>query len=101
MFYIYFLHSPSADKFYIGFSADPWKRLDQHNQNSIDSFTGKFADWSLVAVFQASTDRAYAMRCEAFIKKQKSRTFLLKMMCDDFTPFGVLHLLVRVPHVRD
>ena len=101
MFYIYFLYSFSADKYYVGFSSDPWKRILQHNENSNDTFTGKFCDWQLLAVFQATNDRAYAMKCESFIKKQKNRSFLVKMMGEDFAPYGIFAHLVRVPHMRD
>jgi len=29
MYYIYFLYSESADKYYVGHSQDPFKRLEQ------------------------------------------------------------------------
>jgi hypothetical protein len=34
MYYIYILHSDIADKFYVGFSSNPWNRTIQHNTNS-------------------------------------------------------------------
>ena len=41
MFFIYILHSEFLNKFYIGQSSDPWKRIVYHNNNDSDKFTGK------------------------------------------------------------
>lgn len=32
MYFVYVLQSIVNKKFYIGFSSDPWKRLQQHNE---------------------------------------------------------------------
>jgi putative endonuclease len=77
MFYIYILHSLSANNYYVGFSADPWKRVNDHNQNSTDKYTGKHKNWELKAVFAVSENRAECMSIEKFIKKQKSIALLL------------------------
>jgi len=52
MYYIYILHSNSADKYYVGHSSNPFKRLEEHNNNEKDKFTGKFKPWELKAIFQ-------------------------------------------------
>jgi putative endonuclease len=101
MYYIYILHSDIADKFYVGFSSNPWNRIIQHNTNSKEKFTGKVNDWCLKAVFAVSESRADVMKMEKFIKNQKSKLFLKKLVDRDFIPTGKLALLVRVPHVRD
>jgi putative endonuclease len=54
----------------------------------------------LAAVFQCSTDRATALRIERFIKLQKSKTLIEKML-SGVTLHGILAQLVRVPHLRD
>ncbi|RYE30299.1 MAG: GIY-YIG nuclease family protein, partial [Sphingobacteriales bacterium] len=41
MFYIYILYSPSADKFYVGYSTDPIRRLVEHNSTPHDTYTSK------------------------------------------------------------
>ena len=72
MFCIYILYSSLADKYYVGFSSDPWRRLDQHLNNDGTKFTGSFKDWEISATFEASTNIAEAMKMERFIKRQKS-----------------------------
>ena len=101
MYYIYLIYSNSADKYYIGHSSDPWKRLEQHNNNEPDKFTGKYKPWDLKAVFQISERKGDADKIEKFIKRQKSRKLILQLIETDFIPNGVLVQLVRVPHVRN
>jgi putative endonuclease len=101
MYYVYFLFSQQANKFYVGHSADPWKRLNQHLSNSGDKYTGYYHDWVLTAVFEVSEKRGDADRIEKFIKRQKSRNLITKIMEPEFKGTGVLAQLVRVPHVRD
>ena len=101
MYYIYFLYSEAADKYYVGHSQDPFKRLEQHLSNSGDKYTGSNVDWKLKAVFEVSPIRGEADRIEKFIKRQKSRNLLERMLDSKFRGTGVLAQLVRVPHVRD
>ena len=91
----------NIDRYYIGYSSDPWNRLGQHLNNSSDKYTGQTKDWKLSAVYKVSEIESEAIRMERFIKKQKSRN-LIKQLCNpDFVPAGYLAQLVRVPHVRD
>lgn len=101
MFYIYILYSSTADKFYVGYSEDPWARLQQHRENSSDKFTGKYEEWALMAVFEVGTSRSEAMSVEKFIKKQKSRKLLIALVNPAFVPVGFLARLIRVPHLRN
>jgi putative endonuclease len=101
MFYIYILFSETLNKYYIGQSQDPWKRLKQHNENLSDKFTGKAKDWVLKAVFKVSDKRADAIAIERFIKNQKSKKFIEKLIDPSTELVGVLAQLIRVPHVRD
>ena len=101
MFYLYIIYSSSSDIYYIGHSIDPWDRLAQHNTNSGEKFTGKHFNWQLAAVFEVSTQRGEALQIERYIKKQKSRTLLEKLINPEFIPTGSLAQLVRVPHLRD
>ena len=100
MFYIYVLYSLSSDLYYVGYTADYLRRLHQHNHSDRDTFTSKHRPWKLCAVFEVGNDEAQAMRIEKFIKKQKSRKLIEKMVAGE--PLnGVLAQLVRVPDVRD
>ncbi len=99
--YIYIIYSLSANIYYVGYSSDPWKRVIQHNENESDKYTGKYSNWELRAVFEVSEGPASAQKLEIFIKKQKSRVLIERLIDTEFKPEGVLAQLVRVPHVRD
>ena len=101
MFYIYIIYSAGADKFYIGYSSDPYRRLIEHNTKPFNTFTSKYRPWVLKAVFRCSEYEKEAMRIEKLIKRQKSRK-LLEKLCDPlFVLTGELAQLVRVPYIRD
>ena len=101
MYYIYILYSASSDLYYIGYSNDPVRRLEEHNTRPYNTFTSKHRPWVLKAYFKCSQSEREAMKIERFIKKQKSRK-LIERLCDpSFIPEGVLAQLVRVPDVRD
>jgi putative endonuclease len=97
MFYIYIIYSETADKYYTGYSEDPWSRIIQHNENDADKYTGKYDNWQLAAVFEVSEDRGEAMKLEKFIKKQKTKKLIDKLIDPDFVLTGALAQLVRVP----
>ena len=100
-FYIYILHSISSDKYYVGYSTDPIRRIVEHNTKPFSTYTAKHRPWHLAAYFNCGNDENTAIRLERFIKKQKSRK-LIEQLCDTaFKPEGFLAQLVRVPHVRD
>ena len=101
IFYIYILYSQAFDKYYIGHSEDPWRRLEEHNSGKLHKFTSDYRPWRLKAIFSISENRGDAMKMEKFIKKQKSKTLIEKLADPDFIPVGFLAQLVRVPHVRD
>ncbi len=100
-YYIYIIYSISIDRYYVGYSSDPWLRLEQHLTNTKDKYTGKVNDWIFSAVFEISQSESEAIRMERFIKKQKSRKLIEQLCHPDFTPTGYLAQLVRVPHMRD
>ncbi len=100
-YYIYIIHSLSINRYYIGYSSNPWNRLEQHLTNSGEKYTGQTNDWNLKAVFEVSQNESEAIQIERFIKKQKSRNLIEQLCNPDFIPVGNLAQLVRVPHVRD
>ena len=101
MYYIYILHSISSDKYYVGYTKDYLKRLTDHNHQAyFNTFTSKHRPWILKAVFQTGDSESNAIQIERFIKRQKSRVLIEKMLAEEKFD-GVLAQLVRVPHVRD
>jgi len=100
MFYIYILYSKSSDLYYVGQTEDYRRRLQEHNSTERNTYTGKHRPWELAAVFECGNSRGDAMKIEAFIKKQRSRKLLEKMISGE-AMVGVLAQLVRVPDVRD
>jgi putative endonuclease len=99
--YIYILYSASKDRFYVGQSANPWLRLEFHNSEEKATYTSKGRPWELKATFRVNGNRSSATVIEKFIKKQKSRALVEKLIDFQFNPNGVFAQLVRVPHVRD
>lgn len=101
MFYIYILYSESAKRHYIGHSEHPQERLLQHNSNDTDKYTGKFSDWKMMALFECGDSLADAKQIEEFIKKQKNKKLLLKLIDPSFIPADKLSILIRVPMINE
>ncbi|MDD2963362.1 MAG: GIY-YIG nuclease family protein [Bacteroidales bacterium] len=99
-YYIYILFSESSGRYYIGHSDDPWRRLEEHNSNDHTTYTSKHRPWILAGVFECGDDRGQAMVIERFIKKQRSKAFIEKLLEGQFFD-GILAQLVRVPKLRD
>ena len=71
----------------------------QHNNSDTNSYTSKYRPWELVALYQTN-DKSYIKKCERFIKRQKSKLFIQKLIKAEVLN-GVLAQLVRVPNIRD
>ena len=97
MFYLYILFSESAQRYYVGHSETPHERLVEHNANETEKYTGKYADWKMVALFKVGPDKAVALSLGKFINGQKSKKLLLKLVDPNFVPADKLAQLVRVP----
>jgi putative endonuclease len=80
MFYIYILYSESSDRFYIGHTSDPERRLIEHNTKDEIKFTTKFRPWIMLLAFEVSEVRGEAMKMERFLKAQKSKVFIKRLI---------------------
>ena len=82
-YHIYILFSENANKYYVGYSPNPQKRLNEHN-SYLDKkkFTSKYQPWILVCSFPVSQDKGEALKIERFIKKQKSKKFTLNIIAN-------------------
>jgi putative endonuclease len=99
-FYIYILYSETSDIYYLGYSDDFRRRFEQHNHSDKLTFTSKHCSWILKAVYSCGAEQSVAMKIEKFIKNQKSRKLIEKLITGgEFT--GFLAQLVRVPHMPD
>jgi len=99
-YFIYILYSETSDLHYVGYTKDYEQRLSQHNESEHHTFTSKHRPWILKAVYQCGEIESEAVRIEKFIKKQKSRKLIERLIIGEPLT-GVLAQLVRVPHVRD
>ncbi len=80
MYYIYILYSQASDFYYVGYTNDCSRRLKQHNESISNTYTSKHRPWIIKALFECGNDEVEAMRLEKFIKKQKSKVFLQKLI---------------------
>ncbi len=77
-YYLYVLYSQSLDKYYIGISNNPEKRLEFHNlgkSGSKQAFTKRSNDWEIVYKEMYNT-KTEALNREKEIKSKKSRRFI-------------------------
>jgi len=82
VYYVYVLRSESLDRFYVGMSADPKKRLVYHNAGETggkSAFTKRASDWELVWT-EAFDSREAALARERKIKKAKSRKYIEELV---------------------
>ncbi len=82
MHYVYILHAPAHDKFYVGQTPDLQTRLLFHNELSEHSYTSKYRPWVLMKSIEVA-DRSTAVKMERYIKGRKSRDYILKLIHDD------------------
>ncbi|GAB5538299.1 MAG: hypothetical protein Salg2KO_04020 [Salibacteraceae bacterium] len=77
--YVYILYSASIDKYYIGESENVKKRLVHHNSEMNQNWTRRGRPWHLVKEIEFADSKA-ASKAERFIKRQKSRKFIEKIV---------------------
>jgi putative endonuclease len=76
--FVYILESENCNKFYIGSSQNPEKRLLEHNSGKTISLRGK-GPWKIVFQKKYSSNRE-ARAIEAKLKKMKSRKILERII---------------------
>ena len=73
-FFVYILYSKAVNRYYIGQSDDPYRRLKDHN-SGISSYTSQTVDWEIVHL-EKFNDRSSAIKRELEIKRKKSRKYI-------------------------
>jgi putative endonuclease len=87
MFYIYVIYSLRSDKYYIGMTSDVLRRLSEHNDPArLNKYTSKHIPWELKLFFEVSDKRGEALIVERFLKNQRSRPFLEKLIAEKDNP---------------
>ena len=81
--FVYILYSRSKDAYYVGESHDTYQRLIKHNEHAYNakSFTKIAKDWEISLNFSCSS-KDDALFLEKFIKRMKSRKFILKLIAN-------------------
>ena len=78
MYWLYIIKSEAVNKYYTGQTADIEKRIFHHNSGR-EKYTKIASDWKLVYSKKYKT-RQEAHKVENFIKSQKSRVFIEKII---------------------
>ena len=78
--FVYILYSESRNRYYIGSTDDPVRRLNEHNRGKTPS-TKPGIPWRLVLTHEVDTLSA-ARQIEYKVKNLKRRDYLLKMISD-------------------
>ena len=79
MYWVYILYSERIDKYYIGATSNLQNRVNFHNSDFNKIWTSRGKPWELVFSHKFETHKD-AFAAERFIKKQKSRVFILKLI---------------------
>ena len=77
--FVYILQSKKTKGYYVGQSENVNSRLIQHNAEDNTHFTFRDRPWKLMVELECK-DRNKAMKLESFIKKQKSKVFIEKVI---------------------
>ena len=83
-YYVYILKSQSANKYYIGSSENPERRLIYHNTIE-KGFTSRYRPWKIVYQKEYET-KEQAQIAERKIKSWKSRKMIERLISGEFSP---------------
>jgi putative endonuclease len=82
MFHTYIIYSASTDRYYTGHtSVGVGKRLQRHN-NGWKRSTKAGIPWEL-RYYKSFEEKSLAIKWEGFIKEQKSRSFIQRLIDSD------------------
>jgi putative endonuclease len=75
MYFVYALYSEKFDKFYIGSSENPDKRLQSHNDPRNHGWTKKYQPWKIIYTEQCNSKTEALIR-EKQLKTSRGRDFI-------------------------
>ncbi len=96
MFYVYIIYSETADRFYIGHTNDPDRRIWEHNTSEKYKFTARYRPWIFQIIVPVSEKRGDAIKVEKFIKKQKSKQFIKSLIQSANEPDNLSGLIMKI-----
>ena len=82
-YYVYILYSEKIDRYYVGMSHDVETRLLYHNLGR-KGWTKRGIPWRVVYRILCR-DKQHALKLERYIKSQKSRDYIVQLLCGDVT----------------
>ena len=81
--YVYILFSQATQRYYIGESAFPGNRLEEHNSAKYRTASTKVAnDWVIRKLIPCA-NRTDALKIERYIKSMKSRRFVEQLINEE------------------
>ena len=90
MYFVYVLHSESAQRLYIGSTAQPDIRLSSHNAGRVRS-TAPYRPWARIHL-EELPDRLTATKRERYLKSGWGRRWLMKKLASEGWLSGLRHL---------
>ncbi|WP_445714864.1 GIY-YIG nuclease family protein [Flavobacterium sp.] len=89
MYFVYIIYSAKLDNYYVGTTDDVGRRLNEHNSKKyLNSFTCKGIPWELKLSYLCDKSET-AYKLERFVKRMKSRSFILKIIEDEAILDGI------------
>jgi putative endonuclease len=101
MFYVYIIYSESADRYYIGHTNEPERRLEEHNNVIKNTYTFKYRPWICKACFEVSELSGEAKIVENYLKRMKRRKLIEKLINDQEEFEKIVELVRAIPTRRD
>jgi putative endonuclease len=90
MYFIYIIYSEKSDKYYIGHSENPERRLIEHNTDPRTTYTSKHRPWILKASVPVTNYKGDAVKIERKLKRLKSRKLIEKII-ENPNDKGIIH----------
>ncbi len=82
-YFLYILYSGTIDQYYVGISHNPEMRISYHNSSN-KGWTKRGRPWELVFL-KIFPNRVKAQKWENWIKKQRSRILIKKIIKNQFS----------------
>lgn len=83
MYYVYLLEDQGDESWYIGYSEDLRRRMEEHKRGNGCKTTSEKPDWELI-YYEAYPDKQDALNREKFLKSGSGRNYLKKQLKNYF-----------------